>query len=79
MTIDYKLVVSELKKDLKRLANEDAEFRKNICQGAQTNKLLVSSMTVQHLTYVSALNDALKATSEKYHTEYEPIPPIFGE
>ena len=77
MTIDYELVVSELREDLENLAKKDAEFRAKVCEGL--NKDSRSDMVCQHRAYVTALDDALKATAERYHVESKQIFPKFGE
>ena len=69
MTIDYRLVVSELRRDLENLAQKDGEFTAKACEGLKD----ISELKLRHRKYVKALNNALKATARRYHSEYKPI------
>jgi len=69
MTIDYPLMVYELREDLENLAQKDGEFTAKACKGLKDG----SELKLRHRKYVSALNDALKTTAKRYQVEYKPI------
>jgi|SaaInlStandDraft_4_1057021.scaffolds.fasta_scaffold342166_1 hypothetical protein len=69
MTIDYQLVASELREDLENLAQKHGVFTSKVCADLDDT----SELKLRHRAYVTALNDALRATCGRYHTEYKPI------
>ena len=80
MTIDYGLVVRELRDDLENLAQQDADRRVKTCadlEDTHFDRATRAKVVASHCMYVKALDDALKATAERYHAEYKPLSPRF--